>query len=157
MDFTVQHNSIFTWKGFASFKEQHNTELTDSYCQLIIAEENTTRVKWIVAIDQGFDTGTSITNCVGFLAPLVCNVFSLDLGLIRWLEVYNHPDEMTIDEVVITDVEDAYLGQPKINFKWKPCRGEIRSQAEKIIEMAGCISVDQTGITDKWLKKLGDK
>lgn len=150
--FTIEHNSIFTWKGFASFKEQEYADKWDSFCQLIIAQDDDTRIKWVIAIDQGWQTGTTITNCAAFLVPLVCSTFDLDIGFIRWIEVYKHSDETTIDEVVIKDVVQEYHNQPKIVFVWKPCKGEIRSAAERIIEAAGQIAIDNSNHACSWLK-----
>ncbi|WP_022669454.1 hypothetical protein [Desulfospira joergensenii] len=134
--FSVVYNSIFKWKGFGSFKEQENYEEWDSFCHLIIAEGIERDRPWIIAVDQGLDSGTSITNCVSFLAPLVCEKLKLDPLAIKWIEVYNH-EERTIDEVVIKNLKYVYYNQPKITFNWQPCNLEDRNQVEKIILTAG--------------------
>ncbi len=140
--FNIVHNAIFSWKGSGSLIEQGNSKQFDSFCQLIIAEEMLTGINWIIAIDQGVDSGTSITNSVKFLAPLVCNCFDLDLTRVKWIEVYNH-DERTVDEVVIEDVIFVGEMQTQIIFTWRPCMDMDRANVELIVERAGDVVINQ--------------
>ncbi|MCT7957264.1 hypothetical protein [Laspinema palackyanum] len=103
-------DEIFKWQGFGNgFGDW------ESWCRLQIYEKDQTIIA--IATDCGSAAGTSITNCVEFLVPLVAKSYNLDLYRTIWIEHY--PSDSSLGESfseVLLQREGDQLAEPD----WKP-------------------------------------
>lgn len=103
MFFEVTYSAIYTWKGFGTDREQRKPNIWDSFCHLIIAREHKTDASWIIMIDQGEDSGTSITNCAEYLVPRICEEFALKPSELRAFEILPHHEDPRLKYTEIAD------------------------------------------------------
>ena len=113
-------DEIFKWTGFGNGFGQW-----DSWCHLKIYEKDQTIVA--IATDCGSDAGTSITNCVEFLVPLVAQNYNLDLYRTIWIEHYPSDSFLgeSFSEVLLQRKKDQ-LAEPI----WKP---RSKEEVEQLI------------------------
>lgn len=102
-------DEIFKWKGFGNGFGQW-----DSWCRIRVYQQPELTIA--IATDCGTDSGTSITNCVEFLVPLVAQKYGLNLYQTIWIEHY--PDSSVFGES-FSEVLLHREGERLINPVWK--------------------------------------
>lgn len=75
-------DQIYYWKGFGDGLGQW-----ESYCRLRIWQPHPEQTI-VMLSDEGLDSGTSITNCVEYIAPKIAAEFELDPQTTDWIEHY---------------------------------------------------------------------
>ena len=140
MYFKITHSAIYNWKGSGTEKEQKNSNLMDSFCHLIVAQEATTQGTWILLVDQGDDTGIQTTNCVEYIIPRICEHFTLEISNLRAFEVwpYHKGDpRLKYTEIVISDVSFDNAGDWVLQNSWRPVGNHDAKILDQLIEMVG--------------------
>lgn len=100
-------DEIFKWKGWAN-----GFGNWISYCRIRIFQAEKTVV---IASDCGPESGTSITNCVEFLVPLVIKHYKLNPYSLIWIE---HYPKCTLEES-FSEVLLQRRGNELCNPVWK--------------------------------------
>lgn len=101
-------NEIFKWKGWGDGRGNWV-----SFCRIRIYETPQNSV--VIASDCGPNSGTSITNCVENLVPLVVAYYSLNPYRTVWIE---HYPELSLSET-FSEVMLQRKGNKLCNPIWK--------------------------------------
>jgi hypothetical protein len=140
MYFKITHSAIYNWKGSGTEKEQKNPNLMDSFCHLIVAQEATTQVTWMLLVDQGDDTGIQTTNCVEYIIPRICEQFTVAISNLRAFEVWPfHKEDQRLKytEIVISDVNFDNAGDWVLRNSWRPADNQDAKILDQLIETVG--------------------
>lgn len=134
--FDIQHNTIFTWRGNGNPKDQKDKTVHGSFCQAIIAQELSTEVFWIVLVDPGGDSGTSISNSARWIILKACQQFGIDILNIRAFEIYPWEKGPSYAEIILGEYH-FLEGCMKADISWQPCDTGVFGSLKKIVEIAG--------------------
>jgi hypothetical protein len=131
----VFYDGIFKWHGHATPFEMETKQAHISKCRIIIAKGEGEGPFWVFASDLGPDSGTSITNCSGYLIPLVCNYFNINLPDVVWIEVYpcHYPGNFNgafnrVEVLKTMNIEQITPG-------WRVCNAEEASVVNDVIRI----------------------
>jgi hypothetical protein len=116
MEYNILVNTKYNWKGFGN-----GFGNWDSYCQLKLVEFESETI--VIMTDS--NTGTSITNSVEFITPLIIHDFNLNPLNTKWIHHYpylpgerDYPHSFDIIEYDKITIKNK---QPQLNqVVWKP-------------------------------------
>lgn len=103
----------YCWKGFGDGLGQWN-----SYCRLRIWQPHPEQAI-VMLSDEGVDSGTSITNCVEYIAPQIVAAFELDPHITDWIEHYPkyRQDRQGVE---FSRVHLSWCGRTVASVHWSP-------------------------------------